>query len=102
MQIKTIDNKGIYLTHDDGLTFSIQFGPGNYCENYDNDYDMGRPNTSSKDCEVAVWTSAGKEGWVTKDYFKDAEDGDCSVVGRVPIEEALRIAINRTKVGDQK
>lgn len=96
MKIKTTDNKGIYIIHDDGLTFSIQFGAGNYCENYEKPFVTNRPDRESKDCEVAVWDREGN--WITNKIFPENgehEEGSCDVIGYVPIEKALRIALSR-------
>ena len=32
---KTCDQKGFHITFDNGYTVSVQFGAGNYCDNYD-------------------------------------------------------------------
>jgi hypothetical protein len=90
--IKTVDNKGIALTRN-GITFSIQFGAGNYCQNRDNNaYTQykDKPNTSSGDCEIAVFRG---EEWITFLAFPEEgehEEGSVDVVGYVPIEKALR------------
>lgn len=31
---KTCDQKGFHITFDNGYTVSVQFGAGNYCDNY--------------------------------------------------------------------
>lgn len=63
-------NKGFHVTFENGWTVSVQFGPGNYCENRDKDFDM--PNVEkywhSPDAEFAAWDKDGK-------WF-DFEDGD--------------------------
>lgn len=94
MKIRTIDNKGIHLTRN-GITFSIQFGTGNYCENRDKipsvDQYSNKPDTSSTDCEVAVWKDGEK--WITYLAFPEEgehEDGSVDVVGYVPIEKAFQ------------
>lgn len=93
MKITTVDNKGIYLTKN-GITFSIQFGAGNYCGNYNKssfDQRRNKPDTESLDCEVAVIKENGE--WITNLAFPENgehEDGSVDVVGYVPIEKALR------------
>ena len=90
--IKTIDNKGIYLTRN-GITFSIQFGAGNYCDNYDKDIAKqfrDKPDTKSSDCEIAVIESG--DNWITYKAFPEEGEhieGSNEVVGNVPICKAL-------------
>lgn len=70
--------KGFHVTFDNGWTVSVQFGPGNYCENYDLDI-IGQENNpqygkyQAGHAEVAAWDSAGNwyefeddkvKGWV--------------------------------------
>lgn len=49
-------SKGFQMTFENGVTVSVQFGPGNYCENRDKDFNA--PNKAdrwnSKDAEVAI------------------------------------------------
>lgn len=49
-------SKGFQITFENGCTISVQFGPGNYCQNRDADFDA--PKTAhhwkSKDAEVAI------------------------------------------------
>ncbi len=92
MKIKTCDNKGIRITRD-GIVFSIQFGAGNYCENNNKsiaDQFMNKPNTESNDCEMAVFLE-DSEKWLTKEVFPENDD---DVIGYLPIEKALRIALD--------
>lgn len=69
---------GFQMTFENGVTVSVQFGPGNYCcrrANKDSDWDAPK-NTSrweSKDAEVAILLPSGEfyqiqecdqvEGW---------------------------------------
>ena len=72
MKIATTGNKGIHIIRDDGVTFSIQFGGGNYCENYrDNILDQAvqKSDVESKDCEVAVWVD--EDHWITNLVFPE-------------------------------
>ena len=51
---KITDAKGFHITFDNGWTVSVQFGAGNYCDNYDSpEYD--KPAKPSTTAEVAAW-----------------------------------------------
>ncbi len=100
MKIKTTENKGIALTNN-GITFSIQFGAGNYCQNYHNpilyQY-QNKPDTESHDCEVAVIKQSGE--WITNLAFPENGEhvnGSVDVVEYVPIEKALRVFLAFTE-----
>ena len=72
------DGKGFQMTFENGVTLSVQFGPGNYCENRSTD-DFSAPRKTgcwkSKDAEVAILLHDGEfyqiqeydqvEGWQT-------------------------------------
>lgn len=76
MKIRTIGNHGIHLFRD-GMMFSIQFGPSNYCSNYN--------------CEMSIWRENDGHCFTSEafpDYFID------SCIGHVPIKVALQIALN--------
>ena len=51
--------KGFHITFENGWTVSVQFGRGNYCENYDHS-DWQGPVPPSKDAEVAAWDFEGE------------------------------------------
>ena len=62
--------KGFHITFENGYTVSVQFGPGNYCDNYSRD--IGREEEicgkdGSPNAECAVWAQDGKlieyPGW---------------------------------------
>lgn len=57
------DKKGFHITYENGYTVSVQFGPGNYCDNYDRDIGRdeercGREGSSTAEC--AVWADGGE------------------------------------------
>jgi hypothetical protein len=59
---KITGKKGFHITFENGYTVSVQFGPGNYCDNYDKE--IGRDEEAcakfgSSNAECAVW---GKDG----------------------------------------
>lgn len=73
------DNKGFHLTLPNGVTVSTQFGPGNYCDNYNDDI-VGRDRQKpceSYTVECAAWYSIlGYESvWITPDE-QGNESGD--------------------------
>ena len=54
--------KGFHITFENGYTVSVQFGPGNYCDNYK--VKIGRDEKAageggSRNAECAVWASDG-------------------------------------------
>ena len=55
------NNKGFHMTFENGLTASVQWGRGNYCENHFNtelDF-IGTKPASSNNAEVAVFDKNG-------------------------------------------
>lgn len=59
------DGKGFHIKFANGFTVSVQFGPGNYCDNHDKwpsfdtqDKDFGRHSSSTAEC--AVWGEDGE------------------------------------------
>ena len=66
-------NRGFHMTFANGITISVQFGHGNYCErnefNPNVNADMENDATQSKNAEVAVWR--GDMEWVTKEAYSD-------------------------------
>lgn len=73
---KITRNKGFHMTFENGWTVSVQFGAGNYCDNYDHSSYSGEvpPSTNA---EVAAWDEDGNmlslengyevSGWVSAD-----------------------------------
>jgi hypothetical protein len=59
--------KGFHITFPNGWTVSVQFGGGNYCENYDMIFEkrevseMGSPSKDMESNDAEVWC------WNTKD-----------------------------------
>ncbi len=68
---KITSKKGFHITFENGWTVSVQFGPGNYCDNYDRfrigeeDEEAGEAGSSTAEC--AVWGPDGEmveyPGW---------------------------------------
>lgn len=82
MSFKIIDHKGFHITFPNGYTVSVQFGPGNYSDHYD-ECDYEAPRTSKKGwsstlAETAVWGPSGgmialEEDADTVQGYRDAE-----------------------------
>jgi len=72
-------HKGFHLSFNNGWQVSVQFGPGNYCEQRNEHYDSpkGRDSWPSSDAEIAVWHTSNVEmvmlehdtvrGWTSAD-----------------------------------
>lgn len=59
---KITGKKGFHITFENGYTVSVQFGPGNYCDNYDcaigwEDELCAARGSSNAEC--AVWAKDG-------------------------------------------
>ena len=53
------DNKGFQITFENGYSVSVQFGPGNYCENKDLPYNHGEEVPMSNTAETALISPDG-------------------------------------------
>ena len=85
-------NHGFQMTFNNGMTISVQFGTGNYCERRsftisNPHYDMVNQNvTESPDAEIAIWDADNK-------WF---DFGNDTVMGFVkPDEVAVWIGVVR-------
>ena len=71
--------KGFHITFDNGVTVSVQFGGGNYCENYH--VNIGSERSihyfTCPDAEVAMWKRDST--WITKEFFHSDDD----VIGHI-------------------
>lgn len=53
-------NKGFHIRFENGWTISVQFGAGNYCDNYDlSDFSYKEPRQSDT-AEVWCWSAGDK------------------------------------------
>jgi hypothetical protein len=55
--------KGFHITFENGYTVSVQFGPGNYCDNYDRNIGIDEERCGkdgSTNAECAVWANDGE------------------------------------------
>ena len=78
---KIIDNKGFYITFANGYTVSVQWGRGNYGDNYNMSSEKVR-DISSSVVEVAVWDRDNK--WIE---FSNGSE----VIGYQTVSEVLAI-----------
>lgn len=56
-KFRSTDRKGFHMTFENGLTASVQWGRGNYCENHFNEnlgFCGNGPDAHSNDAEVAI------------------------------------------------
>ena len=89
MSFKITGGRGFHFTFPNGITVSVQFGGGNYCEHYDDDIlewaqSKGKGTIESHDAEVAIWKKGGE--WITHEY-----NGDDQVIGYQSFEEVWKI-----------
>jgi len=67
------DRKGFHITFENGCTVSVQFGGGNYCDNYDRPIGRGDEVPPSRDAEMAGWRPNGD--WITMPDWDDDVSG---------------------------
>jgi len=58
---KITNKHGFHITFENGYAVSVQFGPGNYCDNYDMEIglDDEKAGRGSSNAECAVWAKDG-------------------------------------------
>ena len=81
--------KGFHITFENGLTASVQWGAGNYCDNHfpdDCDFSCSK-DASSTTAEVAV--IRGREFLDIDDFFTENCSRDCTVVGWLSPEQVV-------------
>lgn len=73
--------KGFQITFDNGVILSVQFGPGNYCENKDLDFDIPKKERfyRSKNAEIAIILPNGE--------FYQFEESEDQVQGWQNVED---------------
>lgn len=77
-------NKGFNMTFANGITASVQWGTGNYCDNhFSKDFSFSK-EASSDTAEVAAWNESGE--WVTNKLCDTCDD----VVGYLSPDEVLQ------------
>lgn len=89
-KFSTSRNKGFQITLSNGVTCSVQWGPGNYCQKYDSLAEtIAYEFWKSTDAEIACWR-AGPDiepnKWCTKEIYPDLDD---DVKGYVDADEVV-------------
>ena len=86
---KISSNSGFWLEFENGLTLSVQFGYGNYCDNYNRkDLFLSKDFMSCKDAEIAVIDK--HDNFVTPLFIDCNSD---SVKGRLSVDEVAEVII---------
>lgn len=79
MSFKSTFNRGFQMTFDNGLTISVQWGRGNYCERKKAVYlsdEMRNVIIESKDAEISIWENS--EGKKRFNFGSDGVKGWCT------------------------
>lgn len=88
--------KGFHIVFPNGVTFSTQFGAGNYCDNrhdlVEHELQLHLHKVSSN-CEIGIWRDSG--AWCTGEAARAAgledEFGGDVVAGYVSVENWLKL-----------
>ena len=80
--LRITHGRGFALVFANGWTVSIQFGPGNYCENRNADYNQSATvgEKGSRDAEIAAWPgpSNGRDTMPMVSFGGDTVKGYCN------------------------
>ena len=106
MTISITGKKGFQISMSNGITVSVQFGPGNYCERRDEDFTAPKESDfwSSQTAEVAAFVTNSAEAmnrdWVKVDGFNSGDDVSGWQTADDVVEFIGKVAAmpNRTKV----
>lgn len=79
-------NKGFSITFANGVRVSVQFGSGNYCDNYDRKWDDPSP-ARSINAEVAIIDDQSGN-WLTRELVPEADD---DVLARIDADALLEL-----------
>ena len=73
-------HKGVNITFKNGWQVSVQWGPGNYCERKEDNYDSPKNSEfwSSNDAEIAVWSRKGQKTREFVELESDVVRGWCT------------------------
>lgn len=82
--------KGFHMTFDNGLTASVQWGAGNYCDNHcPDDMDFSyKKDASSDTAEIAVFDKYGNF-LDPQDFFSYEIGGDGEVAGYLDPDQVV-------------
>ena len=85
------ENKGFCITFANGVTVSVQFGGGNYCDNREAfTYQPYTEGQQSDNAEIAIWKD---EEWITREFELEGETSDDEVIGFVYPRQVLQALI---------
>lgn len=90
------DNTGVcivQLVFTNGYELSMNIGKGGYNDNRDINY---RDEVEAERVECAVFDS--DDAWVTQQFFPNAEDGECSVMGWATMKDVEQAITKILKV----
>lgn len=83
-KFNSTSNKGFNMTFANGITASVQWGAGNYCDNYfSKDFSFSK-EASSNTAKVAAWNE--NDEWVTNKFCDTCDD----VAGYLSPDEVLQ------------
>ena len=89
--------KGFHMTFENGLTASIQWGAGNYCDNHfpaDLDFSFSK-DAQSDTAEIAVWDA--KDNWLDpQEFFNYEISSDGTVAGQTVSMSRVSLPISRS------
>lgn len=95
--LKSTMGKGFQMSFENGLTVSVQWGPGNYCKNHNAQYEQiqGRLMMLDGECEnaeVAVWrTDSGR--WLRAGDFLGDDDAMDDVLGWLSADQVVDLLV---------
>lgn len=93
-----IDNsgtgKGFKMTFKNGITISVQFGIGNYCENYIHLTKNKMNEVCCEDAEIGIWDKDGI--WITRIAYREINNVEnCfdDVIGNLNCEQVAQFIL---------
>ena len=90
--------KGFHMTFENGLSISVQWGAGNYCDNHfpkDRDFTFSK-DASSRTAEVAVFDTKG-DFIDPQDFMTEYIGGDGEVAGYLTADQVAQMIYNVSK-----
>lgn len=81
---------GFHIMFSNGITVSVQFGPGNYCQNHDKPFSEKPLAARCADAEIALYDRNGE--WRTKEAHLavTGEDAGDDVLGQVSPDDVVK------------
>lgn len=87
-------NSGFQISFPNNITVSVQFGPGNYCDNHNTESIWNNPSGIYKciNAEVAIIDSSNGN-WLTKQCWQEVFNEEIydDVVGYVTSEQIAKV-----------